>query len=183
MPSLQKSFLKRVRDVWRIEFPFLKLVDLVEIPHLPKGCTFLCDDYFAERSKAYFVFFDFNLRRIGEFSLGITVSDSLTRSIRDPALGAPSPFELGTYGIGQFINAQTRTWALVDVDAQVDALFRSLGQEPVGLTEMRSRYTWYPSSFNLSQAHIFDAAIADVSTLLTKHVFPKLQIVYETHAA
>jgi hypothetical protein len=182
MPSPQKPFLKRVRDVWRREFPFLKPVDLAEIPALPKGCRFLCDDYFTERERAYFIFFDFSLRRIGEFSLGITVSDSVTRCIREHGLDTPSAYALGMYSVGQFIGAQTRRWALVDVDAQVDALFRSLGQQPVGFAQTRSRFTWYPSSFELPPEQIFDEALADVRAVLVEHVFPKLQIEYEAHA-
>jgi hypothetical protein len=183
MPSPQKPFLKRVRDVWKREFPFLKPVDLAEIPALPKGCTFRCDDYFAERGRAYFILFDFSLRRLGEFSLGISVSDSVTRCIREHGLDTPSAYALGMYSVGQFIGAQTRTWALGDVDAKVDAIFRSLGQEPVGFAQIRSPFTWYPSSFELRQEQIFDEALADVRTILIEHVFPKLQIKYETYAA
>ena len=183
MPSIQKQFLKRAREVWQREFPFLKPVDLAEIPHLPKGCRFLCDDYFSERGRAYFIFFDFSLRRIGEFSLGITVSDSVTRSIREPGIDAPSPDALGMYSIGQFMGIQMRDWALADIDAQVDALFLSLGQQPVGFAQTRSRYRWYPTSFELPQLEIFDGALADVSAILKEHVFPKLQIDYETHVA
>ncbi len=183
MPSIQKAFLSRTRDVWRRDFPFLKPVDLSEIPQLPKGCRFLFDDYFAERGRAYFIFFDFSLRRIGEFSLGITVSDSVTRSIREHGLDSPSPHSLGMYSIGQFMGIQTRDWALADVDAQVDALFQSLGQQPVGFAQTRSRYRWYPTSFELPQVEIFDAALADVSAILKEHVFPKLEIEYETHVA
>lgn len=183
MPSIQKLFLKRAREVWRREFPFLKPVDLAEIPPLPKGCRFLCDDYLAKRGRAYFVLFDFSLRRIGEFSVGITVSDSVTRSIREPGLAAPSPDALGIYSISQFMGIQKRDWALVDVDAQIDALCQSLGQQPVGLTQTRSRYRWYPTSFELPQLEIIDDALADVSGILKEHVFPKLQIEYEKHVA
>jgi hypothetical protein len=179
MPSPQKPFLKRVRDVWRREFPFLKSVDLAEIPALPKGCRFVCDNYFAERGRVYFIFFDFSLRRIGEFSLVITVSDSATRCIREHGLDSPSAYALGMYSVGPFIGAQRRTWALVDVDAQSDEIFRSLGQEPVGFARTRSRFTWYPSSFGLPQEQIFDEALADVRAVLVEHVFPKLQIEYE----
>lgn len=182
MPSPQKPFLKRARDVWRREFPFLKPVDLAEIPSFPKGCKFLCEDYLAERDRAYFIFFNFSLRRIGEFSLGITVSDSVTRCIREYGFDAPSACALGMYGVGQFIDAPTRNWALADVDAQVDALFRSLGQDSVGFAQTRSRFTWYPSSFELPQEQIFDEALSDVRAVLIEHVFPKLKIEYEAHA-
>lgn len=183
MPSIRKLFLKRARELWRCEFPFLKPVDLEEIPQLPKGCRFLCDDYFAERGRAYFIFFDFGLRRIGEFSLGITVSDSVTRCIREHGLDTPSPHSLGMYSVGQFMGAQRRDWALADVDGQVDAVFRSLGQQPVGFARTRSPYRWYPASFESPKMEIFDAALADVSATLKEYVFPKLQIEYETHAA
>lgn len=183
MPSIQKLFLKRAREVWQREFPFLKPVDLAEIPQLPKGCRYLCDDYFAERGRAYFIFFDFSLRRIGEFSLGITVSDSVTRCIREHGLAVPSSSALGMYSVSQFMGIQRRDWALADVDAQVDAFFQSLGQQPVGFAQKRSRYRWYPTSFELPQVEIFDAALADISAILKEHVFPKLQMEYETHAA
>ena len=183
MPGIQKAFLSRARDVWRRDFPFLKPIDLPEIPRLPKGCRFFCDDYFAKRGTAYFIFFDFSLRRIGEFSLGITVSDSLTRSIREHGLDSPSPHGLGMYSIGQFMGVRARDWALADVDAQVDALFQSLGQQPVGFAQTRSPHTWYPTSFEVPQVEIFDAALADISGILKEHVFPKLQIEYETLVA
>jgi len=97
-----KAFLRRVREVWRLDFPFLKPVDLSEIPLVPKGCRFLCDDYFAERGRAYFIIFDFCPRRIGEFSLSITVSDSITAPFVSMAW---TPFLRRTrmYSIGQFM--------------------------------------------------------------------------------
>jgi hypothetical protein len=176
MSGIQKLFLKRVRSTWQRDFPFLMPVNLQEIPLVQKGSTFVCADFFAERGRAYFIRIDFSQKRHGEFSLGITVSDSLTRSIREHGLETPSPSALGMYAIGQFVPAQTRRWALIDRDAEVDEFFRSLGQEPVGLAQMRSAYCWYPPSFELPQSEIFDGAISDVGAVLKEHVFPKLEI-------
>ena len=176
MPSIQKTFLKRVTEVWRIDFPFLKRVDLTEVPSVPKGSNFICDEYFRKRDRAYFIRFDFSQKRVGEFTIGITVSDSLTRSIREHGLESPSSSALGMFSIGQFLPVQSRTWALRDINAEVDQLFQSLGQEPVGFGKIRSTLTWYPSSFDLPQKEIVDAAIADVGATLKKHVFPKLEI-------
>jgi hypothetical protein len=130
MAGIQKSFLSRVRTRWQRELPFLKPVHLSEVPQLNKGTNFLCDHYFAERGRAYFIQFDFSPKRFGEFTIGATVSDSLTRSILEHGMGDPSPTAIGMYAIGPFIGAQTRRWALIDHNAQGDELFRSLGVEP-----------------------------------------------------
>ena len=179
MAGIQKSFLSRARTRWQREFAFLKQVHLNEVPQLNKGTNFLCDHYFAERGRAYFFQFDFSPKRLGEFTIGATVSDSLTRSILEHGMGAPSPTALGMYSIGSFIGAQTRRWALIDNNAQGDELFRSLGVEPVGLAGKRSRNTWYPPSFEVPQEQIIDSAIEDINIVLKQYVFPKLQIEYE----
>src|SRR4051794_10448562 len=103
MAGIQGTFLKRVRARWQREFPFLKPVHLIEVPQLNKGTNFICDRYLPERGRAYFIHFDFSQKRFGEFSIGVTVSDSLTRSIMEHAMGAPSPTALGMYAIGPFI--------------------------------------------------------------------------------
>jgi len=179
MAGIQKAFLRRVAHRWEGEFPFLKPAHLVEVPQLNKGSNFLCDHYFPERGRAYFLHFNFSQKRVGEFSIGVTVSDSLTRSIREHGTGAPSPTALGMYAIGLFIGRQTRRWALIDHNAQADELFHSMGVEPVGFAGMRSRNTWCPPSFDVPQDQIINAALDDVNTVLRQEVFPKLQVEYE----
>jgi len=59
MAASKKLFLKHVASSWRRRFPFLLPVHLPEVPQVPKGCNFLCDDYAATRSRYYFVQVDF----------------------------------------------------------------------------------------------------------------------------
>jgi hypothetical protein len=179
MAGIQKAFLSRVRTDWQREFPFLRPVHLIEVPQLNKGTNFICDHYFPERGRAYFIQFNFSQKRFGEFSFGVTVSDSLTRSILEHGAGAPSPTALGRYAIGPFSGAQTRRWALIDHGAQADEFDRSLGLEPVGFAGMRSSNTWYPPSFAVPQEEVFDSVLQDVNSVLRQHVFPKLHIDYE----
>lgn len=183
MAGIQKAFLKRVASRWRKDFPFLKPAHLIEVPQLNKGSNFLCDHYFPERGRAYFLHFDFSQKRVGEFSIGVTVSDSVVRSILEHGTSAPSATAIGMYGIGPFIGAQTRRWALIDHGAEADALWRSLGQEPMGFATMRNRSTWYPQSFAIPQEDLFDCVIENVNSVLKQHVFPKLQIEYEKLSA
>jgi hypothetical protein len=93
------------------------------------------------------------------------------------ANGDPSATAIGMYGIGRFIGAQTRRWALIDHNAQADELDRSLGLEP--LERRRMPHTFYPPSFNVPQEEIFDSVLGDINAVLKKHVFPKLQIEHE----
>lgn len=179
MAGIQKAFLKTVANRWQSEFPFLKPVHLVEVPQLNKGSNFLCDHYFPERGRAYFLHFIFSQKRVGEFSLGFTISDSVARSILEHATGEPSATAIGMYGLGRFIGVQTRRWALIDHNAQADDLDRSLGLEPLGLAGRRMPHTYYPPSFGVPQGEIFDSVLGDVNAVLKQHVFPKLQIEYE----
>jgi hypothetical protein len=179
MAGIQKAFLKQARTRWQREFPILRPVHLIEVPQPNKGTNFICDRYFLERGRTYFICFDFIPKRFGEFTIGVTVSDSLTRSILEHGTGEPSPTAIGMYAIGPFIGAPSRRWALIDHNAQADEFFRSLGVEPVGFAGMRDPYTWYPSSFGAPQEQIFDAALDDVNGVLRQQVFPKLQIEYE----
>jgi hypothetical protein len=179
MSGVQKAYLKSVASRWQREFPFLKPVHLIEVPQLDKGSNFLCDRYFPERGRAYFLQFNFGQKRIGEFSIGVTVSDSVTRSVLEHGTETPSAKALGMYGIGSFIGTQTQRWALIDHGAEADALWRSLGHEPMGFAAMRSRCTWYPRSFAIPQEELFALVIENVNSVLKQHVFPKLEIEYE----
>jgi hypothetical protein len=175
MASIQKRFLKQVREAWRRDYPFLKPVNLVEVPRLPNGANFLCDRYFSERGRAYFIWFDFPQKRFGEFHLGISVTDTLTQSIRDHGLAKPTPTALGIYDVVQF-GSPKRTWALVDIEAESDKFFQSLGMDTSDLALPRSQSTWFPQSYEVPEAQIFDEAITDVAATLAKYVFPALQI-------
>lgn len=125
--GIPKAFLRRVAHSWRSTFPFLQLVELDEIPRLPRGSNSACLDFMTQRKRAYFIQFDFCLGRRGEFSLAVTVSDDPRKSVRAPSLVAPSPTAVGSYGIGQFIGEPIRRWALVDLNAELDEFTRSLG--------------------------------------------------------
>ena len=175
MGKEQKLFLKKVRETWKTEFPFLKPVDLDETPKLPKGCNFRCDDYASTRGVFYFVAFDFSQRRVGEFSLGVTVSGSAGKSVLDPSADyRPTPTNIGSYSMGVFLGRQSFRWDLVDVDAKTNAILISLGGEPIA--SHVSENTWKPSSYALPFEQIADEAIRDVNDKLRRFVFPKLEI-------
>lgn len=175
MASVQKRFLKCVKKAWHQEFPFLKSIDVVEVPRLPKGSNFVCDKYLSERGRVYFVWFDFSQKRVGEFGVGISVSDTPSRCVRDPGLNKPSPEGLGIYDVGQF-GSPKRTWALVDVNAELAKVFTSLGADTNGFLPPRPQSTWFPTGFELTEGEVFSAAVADIGMTLTKFVFPTLQI-------
>ena len=175
MAKEQKLFLKRVREAWKTEFPFLKPVDLDEVPKQPKGSNFRCDDYFAARGICYFVSFDFSQRRQGEFQVGIAVSPSCEKSVLDfPEDYPPTPTNIGIYTLAKFLNRQSFRWDLVDVDAKTNAILVSLGGEPIA--SQVSENTWKPSSYALPFEQIADEAIRDVNDKLRRFVFPKLEI-------
>lgn len=177
MGKEQKLFLGRVRKNWETEFPFFKPVDLNEIPKLPKGCKFRCDDYASIRGVFYFVTFDFSQRRQGEFSVRITVSDSPVKSVLDPATDyQPTPTSIGSHSIAAFLGRQAFRWDLVDVDAKTNATLASFGAAPVTPPGYVSPNTWKPSSYALPFEQIADEAIRDVSDKLRRFVFPKLEI-------
>lgn len=177
MGKEQKSLLKRVRKVWALEFPFLKPVDLDEVPKQPKGCNFCCDDYFATREVCYFVTFHFSQRRPGEFSVGVSVSPSREKSILSPPEDyTPSPRNVGAYSMAVYLNRQWFCWDVVDVDAKTNAILVSLGGAPITTPDYVLANVWKPSSYALPFEQIADEAIGDVSDKLRRFVFPKLEI-------
>jgi hypothetical protein len=177
MGKEQKFFLKRVREAWSLEFPFLNPVDLDEVPKRPKGCNFRCDDYIAVRGVCYFVTFHFSQRRQGEFSVGVAVSPSREKSALSPPENyTPSPRNVGSYSMAVFLNRQSFRWALADVDAKTNATLVSLGMEPIPTPDYVSANVWKPSSYSLPFDQIVDEAIRDVSDKLRRSVFPKLEI-------
>jgi hypothetical protein len=177
MGKEQKNFLKKVREAWSTEFPFLKPVDLDEVPRQPKGSNFRCDDYFSMRRVCYFVSFDFSQRRQGEFLVGITVSPSREKSLLNPPEDyTPAPTNVGTYNLAKFLNRQSFRWDLVDVDAKTNATLVSLGVAPIPTLGYVAANVWKPSSYGLAFEQIADEAICDVSDKLRRFVFPKLEI-------
>lgn len=183
MPNEQRQFLKMVREDWKTRFPFLNPVDLDEVPRRPKGSTFRCDDYFSTRGVCYFVSFDFSQRRQGEFLVGITVSPSREKSILSPPENyTPSPTNIGIYNLSRFLNRQSFSWDLVDVDAKTNAILTSLGGVPIVTPDYVAANVWKPSSYALPFEQIADEAIRDVSDKLRRFVFPKLEIVVGTES-
>lgn len=177
MAGEQRIFLKRVAETWRTEFPFMKAVDLDQIPKLPKGATFQCDDYLLRRSVCYFVSFDFSQRRQGEFMVGIAVSHSPEKSLVSPAeYHPPSPTNVGVYNLAAFINRPSFRWDLVDVDAKTNAILNSLGGMPISTPDYVAVDVWKPTSYALPFEQIADQAVSDVSDKLRRFVFPKLEI-------
>ena|SRR3974390_3358624 len=172
-----RQFLKRLAASWRKEFPFLKPVDLDEVPRVPKGCNFLCDAYGASRGYYYFVTLDFSPKRRGDFTVGITVSTSPNRSTLDPGeTSRPSASTVGSYGIWQFMGRPRFVWALVDLEAERDALFAELGTPMPELGRRRSPNVWQPSTYGQPFEKIADEAIAHLNHTLRTEVFPVLEI-------
>jgi hypothetical protein len=177
MSNGRKQFLRVLRETWKTEFPFLKSVDINETPKIAKGCNFRCDDYFTTRGVYYFITFDFSQRRQGEFSLGVTGSDSAEKSVLDlPDSYVPSPTNVGSYSVAVFLNCQSFRWDLVDVNARTDAILASFGAPPITAPGYVSPNTWRPSSYAMPFRKIADEAVRDVSDKLRRFVFPKLEI-------
>jgi len=182
MGKEQKLFLRQVREAWKTEFPFLKLVDLEETPKTPKGCNFRCDDYFSRRGVCYFVTFDFSQRRQGEFSIGITVSPSPEKSVLNPPEHyVPTPTNIGSYNMAVFLNRPSFRWDLVDVDAKTNAILSSLGGMPIATPAHVAANVWKPSSYASPFEQIAAEAIRDVNDKLRRFVFPKLDIALEVN--
>ena len=177
MAKEQKQFLKKIGQNWKENFPFLKPVDIDEIPRLVKGSNFCCDDYFSSRKVCYFVRFCFSDRRHGEFSMGITVSPSPGRSVLDPPIFYnPSPTNIGSYSMSVFMSKQSFRWDLVDVDGKMNEILVSLGGQRLPTSDYVAADIWKPESYALPFDDIADAAIRDVNDKLRRYVFPKLAI-------
>ncbi len=181
MAKEQKLFLKKVREAWKEEFPFLKPVDLDEVPKPAKNSVFRYDDCFSTRGVCYFVSFGFSQRRQGEFMVGITVSPSREKSVISPPENhPPSSTNVGSYNLARFLNRQSLSWDLVDVDAKTNAILVSLGGAPITTPDYVAVNVWKPSSYALPFDEIADEAIRDVNDKLRRFVFPKLQIAVGT---
>jgi hypothetical protein len=178
MSKEQKRFLKKVRESWNTEFPFLELVDLEEIPKMSKGCNFRCKDYFLTRGVCYFVTFDFSQRRQGEFLIGITVSPSPQKSVLSPPIDyTPTPTNIGSYNMAVFLGRQSFCWDMVDEDTKMNAIMVSLGGELNQTPGYVPENVWKPSSYALPFERIVEETICDVNEKLRRFVFPILEIV------
>ena len=177
MSKIQRPFLIRVREAWQHRFPFLEPVEIDEIPRRDNGGNYRCSAFFSERSRAYFVAYQFSKVRRGEFTLEVTIADSLDRSILEHRTASDiAAHKLGSYRIGSFIDGKDCWWALQDVEAETRRLLPSL---PIARPPGR----WRPSSFDLPLDRIYDEAISDVSDKLERYVFPKLHFPDSIHTA
>ena len=176
MAKIQQLFLRKAKEAWQREFPFLRPVDL-KINRLPKGASFLCDNYFATRRVVYFLTFEFNPRRIGEFTISVTVSPSATSPIVD-STGPfqPSPTQPGSYLIGAYFGRPMYGWALINGEEETAAFFRSIGEAPPNVGMVSKQDLWRPVSFDLPPEEIVKQAIADINQKLRQFVFSILQI-------
>src|SRR5262245_3776214 len=117
MSNESRRFVKQLATSWRKEFPFLKPVDLDEIPRVPKGFNFLCDAYGQTRGRYYFFAIEFSPKCRGQFSLRVAVSSSPERSTLGSVLSSqPSPGAIGSFGIARFLSKKAFAWALVDLE-------------------------------------------------------------------
>ncbi len=170
-----------VQKDWAKGFPFLKPVDLIEVPKWPKGCNFRCADYSKLRGLFYFVSFSFSRVRQGEFSMAVTVSRYSDRSVLEPPDDYhPSPTNIGTYNMAAFLGCRNFRWQIVDCNTRLNEVVVSLG----GIQEETPSHVavniWKPSSFDLPFNTICDEAIRDVNAKLRHYVFPKLDIFLPT---
>jgi hypothetical protein len=185
MSKIQSPFLKRAREAWRVRFPFLEPVEIDEVPKRDKGGNYRCGTLFAERGLAYFFSYQFSTRRLGEFTLDVTISDSLARSVVERRWASDvTEHKLGSYRIGSFIDGKDHWWALRDVDAGASGFLESLGLSGPEVASPRVvPGRWRPSSFDIPISEIYDQAIVDVSDKLSRYVLPKLNFPETIHPA
>lgn len=67
-------------------------------------------------------------------------------------------------------------WALVDLEAERDALFKDLGVPMPDLGDNRSNRIWRPSTYEQTFEAIAAEAIAHLNDMLRVKVFPALEI-------
>ena len=109
--------------------------------------------------------------------VGITVSPSEAKSVLNPPENhPPSPTNVGIYNLARFLNRQSFSWDLVDVDAKTNAILVSLGGAAIQMPDHATLNVWKPSSYALPFDQIADEAIRDVNDKLRRFVFPKLEI-------
>jgi hypothetical protein len=162
---------------WRKEFPFLKSVDLDEVSGVPKGFNFLCDAYGQTRGRFYFFAIEFSPKRRGQFSLRVAVSSSPEHSKLGSVLTSkPAAGAIGSFGIARFLGKNQFAWALVDLEAERDALFKDLGVPMPDLGDNRSNRIWRPSTYEQTFEAIAAEAIAHLNDMIRTKVFPVLEI-------
>lgn len=177
MSNESKRFVKQLAASWQREFPFLKPVELDEIPRVPKGFNYLCDVHGEARGRYYFFAIEFSPKRRGQFSLRVAVSPSPQRSTLGSALTSrPSALATGSFGIARFLDKKQFAWALVDLEAERDELFKDLGVAMPDLGDNRSEWLWRPSTYEQSFEGIAAEAIAHLNDMLCTKVFPVLEI-------
>ncbi len=176
MAHEQKHFLTQLATSWKCEFPFLKPVDLIEVPRVPKGCNFLCDSYGAKRGYYYFLAVEFSPKCRGQFTLRVVVSPTPNHSTLDYAWVHPSPTTVGSFGVSKFIGKQMFSWALVDLGAERDALFARLEMPNPFLESNRTERLWRPSTYDQPFEYIAQEAITHLNDTLRSKVFPVLEI-------
>lgn len=180
MAGESTRFLKLVRKAWLTGFPFLKPVEVDEVPRRQKCSNFCCADYAKTRGLFYFVSFDFDRNFRGQFSISITVSQSADRSVLDPSEDCrhPSATNVGTFPIAVFLGRGDFRWQLLDWEGNLNSFIVGLGgpaddyQSPFP----KGYHYWQPSSFELPLEAIGQEAIHDINGKLRQFVFPKLEI-------
>jgi hypothetical protein len=176
---MQKQFLKKLKENWSSEFPFLKPIEVKEIPRRDKNCNFIYEGSYEKAGLAYFFSIQFSKIRIGEFTLDVSISNDKEHSILErKGKQDLSELKIGTYRIGSFFEKKDYWWMLVDVDRESYRLFESIGAVGSDLLKLgeQKQNRWQPSSFELPPDQIINEAIADVNKKLRLYVFPKCKI-------
>ena len=172
-----KKFLKQVAAAWKEEFPFLKPVDLNEVPRMPKGTNFLCEACGDTRELYYFIAIEFSPKLRGQFTVRVAISDSPNRSTLGSAMGlSPSPTTKGSFGVQRFLGQQQFSWALVDLEKERDELLAEIGMPIPELGNNRTHNIWRPSSYEQPFESIAQEAIEHLNSVLRTKVFPVLKI-------
>lgn len=174
---IKKLLLRKIQENWKQEFPLLKPIDLDEVPRRIKGGNYVCDQYFQERNLAYFFSIDFHLKRQGEFTIDVTISNSPKQSIQTGGSRWDLDAErIGSYRLGTFVNGKDCWWALADADTLHAGNLKSLGFESADIFPTPAQNRWRPSSFDLPPGKIIAEAIGDINEKLKSFVFPKLKV-------
>ncbi len=177
MASIEKFLLQSVKKKWHEEFPFLKPARIKQISGVRKDACYLCDSFAQSRNRYYFVTFEFHPKQPGQFSISITISDSIAEPLQESFTETHlSPDKIGTFTIAAFLGKPSFSWMLYDWDAQNVAYWKSLGADMPSVRGLDLPNIWKPSSFELPPERIVEETIQDINDKLKKQVFPKLQI-------
>lgn len=177
MKEIEKTFLTTVKQQWMQRYPFLKAYRPKSSSGLKKDACYLCDDHAETRKRFYFLFFTFSPKQPGQFSISVTVSDSVEKPLQEGLPGASlSADTIGTFTIAAFLGKQNKSWMLYDWEAQEVAYWKSLGVQMPSVGISNSPNIWKPSSFDLLPDKIIEQALADVNHTLETAVFTKLKL-------